>query len=203
MSSALRCFQPGERIAIREVRAGCVWTSRPVTVVHDSADQFVSYLDPGTIIDYPVGVEHGRRTFAMWLSGEWKLAGREFLAPGMLRIAPSGQPFEVFAPWSAERGVLSWYVNFQEPLTRTPSGFETMDETLDLEVTADLSSWRRKDEDELELAMEMGVYSDADAQRIRAACLAVESGLRSGAVPWDLSWRDWRPPEPGSNPPAT
>lgn len=192
MSSTLRYFQPGERVAIREVLENKIWTSRPVTVVHDSADQFVSYLEPGTMIDYPVDVEHGRRTFEMWMSGRWELAGREFRAPGMLRIAPSGQPFEVFAPWTRDQGVHSWYVNFQKPLTRTSSGFDTMDETLDLEVTADLSSWKRKDEDELDLATEMGFYSDDDARRIRSACEVVEATLRKGEAPWDVNWRVWR-----------
>jgi hypothetical protein len=28
----------------------------------------------------------------MWISGEWELRKKEFYAPGMLRIAPHGQP---------------------------------------------------------------------------------------------------------------
>lgn len=193
MSAATRIFQPGERIAIREVLRGKVWTSRPVTVVRDSAEQFVSFLEPGTVIDYPVDVSHGRVTFSKWISGEWELAGREFQPPGMLRIAPVRQPFEVFAPVDPERGVTSWYVNFQQPLVRTPLGFDTMDETLDLEVAADLSSWSRKDEHELALAVAMGFYTERDARRIREACESVERALSAGQMPWDSSWSDWRP----------
>jgi predicted RNA-binding protein associated with RNAse of E/G family len=194
MSPALRRFEPGERIAIREVLRGRVWTSRPVVVVvEDAVDQFVSYLEPGTIIEYPVGTQHGRGTFAMWLSGEWELGHKEFYAPGMLRIAPAGQPFEVFAPVTPELGVTFWYVNLQQPLVRTMDGFDTMDETLDLLVAADFSSWERKDSDELELAIEMGVYSQREAQRILDSCVAVEKALERGEVPWDRDWRDWRP----------
>ncbi|MDR6971569.1 DUF402 domain-containing protein [Leifsonia shinshuensis] len=193
MLPPLRRFRLGERIAIREVLRGRVWTSRPVVVIEDTAAQFVSYLEPGTIIDYPVGTQHGRGTFSMWLSGEWELGPKEFHAPGMLRIAPTGQPFEVFAPVTAELGVMSWYVNFQQPLIRTQHGFDTMDETLDLLVSPDFRSWERKDHDELELALEMGVYEQHDAQRILDSCVAVESALEHGEVPWDRKWRDWRP----------
>jgi hypothetical protein len=76
-------------------------------VVEDTADQLVSYLEPGTIIDYPMGAQHGRGTFSMWLSGDWELCLKEFHAPGMLRITPTGQPFEVLAPVTAELGVIS------------------------------------------------------------------------------------------------
>ncbi|NNN00374.1 MAG: hypothetical protein HKL86_00910 [Acidimicrobiaceae bacterium] len=66
MSDFTRRFLPGERVVIREIRNGKVWTARPVTVVEDSDEQFVSYLAPGTLIDYPMNVEHGAGCFAMW-----------------------------------------------------------------------------------------------------------------------------------------
>jgi predicted RNA-binding protein associated with RNAse of E/G family len=194
MDSGLQRFQPGETITIREVLNGKVWTVRPVIVAQDTTDQLVSYLAPGTLIDYPVGVEHGEKCFAMWLSGDWELCKKTLLPPGMLRIAPHGKPFEVFAPVREEGGVLSWYVNFQRPLRRTSAGFDTMDETLDLLVAADCTSWQRRDEDELELAVSMGVYDEAHATRLLADCAAVEASLSRGHVPWDHRWSDWAPP---------
>ena len=68
-----------------------------------------------------------------------------------------------------------------------------MDETLDLLVAADFSSWERKDGDELQLALEMGVYDQPETQRILDSCVAVENALERGEIPWDRSWRDWRP----------
>lgn len=194
MAVELRAFRTGERILIREVLRGKVWTVRPVTVVEDTEDQLVTYMVPGTLIDYPVGVEHGQKTFSMWLSGDWTLEKKEFVPPGMLRIAPYAQPFEVFASVSGHQGVTSWYVNFQKPLKRTRLGFDTMDETLDLIVAADFSSWRRRDEDELELAVSMGIYDAAAAQGLIAACTTVEQSLSQGKVPWDCRWRDWAAP---------
>lgn len=193
MSMSARRFLPGERIEIREVLNGKVWTIRPVTVIEDSEDQFVSYLSPGTLIDYPVDVEHGEKCFTMWLSGEWELDKKEFHAPGMLRIAPRGSPFEVLATVTPTEGVASWYVNFQEPLRRQPHGFDTMDETLDLIVSWDFTSWHRRDEDELELAVAMGFYDPEDAERLLNTCSMVEEQLANGVVPWDRSWYDWSP----------
>jgi len=82
MDSGLQRFQPGETITIREVLNGKVWTVRPVIVAQDTTDQLVSYLAPGTLIDYPVGVEHGEKCFAMWLSGDWELCKKTLLPPG-------------------------------------------------------------------------------------------------------------------------
>ena len=188
----IRHFQKGERVVIREVLNDKVWTVRPVTILEDGDTQVVSWLAPGTFIDYPVGVEHGEKCLSMWLSGEWELYAKEFTPPGVLRIAPSGAPFEVFAPLSLEGGVASWYVNFQRPLERTPLGFDTMDEILDLVVSTDCSEWERKDADELDLAVTMGYLSLFDAERIDAACRFVESCLSRGEVPWDRSWSTWR-----------
>jgi predicted RNA-binding protein associated with RNAse of E/G family len=193
MSNSVRHFLPGERVLIREVLNRKVWTVRPVMVIEDSEDQFVSYLSSGTLIDFPVDVEHGEKGFSMWLSGEWELDKKEFYAPGTLRIAPKGKPFEVFATVIAKEGVTSWYVNFQEPLRRQPHGFDTMDETLDLIVSREFTSWHRQDEDELKMAVAMGFYSQEDAERLLDNCSVVEEQLANGLVPWDRSWHDWSP----------
>lgn len=189
-----RRFGAGETIAIREVLDGKVWTVRPVRVVDDREEGLVSYLAPGTVIDYPVGVEHGEVCFSMWRSGAWELEKKAFRPPGMLRIAQEGRPYEVFGFLAEGGGISSWYVNFQRPFERTATGYDTMDETLDLLVAADFSTWTRRDEDELELAVAMGVYRPTDVERITATCASVEDALRRGSVPWDTHWADWTPP---------
>jgi hypothetical protein len=185
-------FARGQRVVIREVLNNKVWTVRPVTILEDSSAQVVSWLAPGTIIDYPVGVEHGEKCITMWLSGEWELSPKEFTPPGIFRIAPRDAPFEVFAPLGPNDEVASWYVNFQRPLVRTPLGFDTMDEILDLVVSADFRQWERKDADELDLAVTRGYLRRSDATRISDACRWVESSLVRGVVPWDHSWLSGR-----------
>lgn len=179
---------------IREVLNEKVWTVRPVTVIEDNALHCVSWIAPGTIIDYPIGVEHGAKCFFMWTSGEWELGPKEFAAPGVLRIAPHDEPFEVFAPLDPGGGIRSWYVNFQQPLVRTSIGFDTMDETLDLLVASDLSTWERKDDNELDLAVTMEAVDVVAASRVRHSCSMVEAALSHGEAPWDTSWSSWTPP---------
>ena len=188
-------FSAGDSIYMREILNGKIWTSRPVSVVADNSDQTVTWLSPGTLIDYPRDVQHGEICFGMWLSGEWSLEKREFKYPGFLRIAPADANFEIFATVPEVGGVQSWYVNFQRPLERLEDGFATMDETLDLIVEKDFKNWVRRDEDELELALKMGVYTEEDVSRILENCIAVESKLSFGEVPWDISWKDWIPPK--------
>lgn len=193
VSDELRQFHPGERIVIREVLNGQIWTVRPVTVIEDSNAQLATWLAPGTMIEYPVDVEHGEKCFSMWLSGHWTLAAKEFRAPGILRVAPHGAPYEIFAPITPVGGVEHWYVNFEQPLQRTNIGFDTMDEILDLVVATDLQSWWRKDEDEVELAVAMGFLDRPNATRIIDTCNALEELLLNDVAPWDQSWSSWRP----------
>ncbi len=48
----LRRFKPGERIEIRELLHGRVWTLRPVTVVEDGTEHVLTWLAPGTVTNY-------------------------------------------------------------------------------------------------------------------------------------------------------
>jgi len=61
-----------------------------------------------------------------------------------------------------------WYVNLEEPLRRTSVGFDYQDQFLDVEISPDRSSWRWKDEDELQEAVELGVISSERASELRA-----------------------------------
>lgn len=187
-----RPFRHGERIVIREVLNEKVWTVRPVTVLLDSPTHVVTWLAAGTRIQYPVGVERGEKCLSMWLAGEWELYEKEFHAPGVLRIAPTSAPFEVFAPTSLEDGIQSWYVNFERPLQRTAQGFDTMDEILDLVVSRDFRTQTRKDTDELQLAVSMGFFSPVERERIEQSCSDVESSLARGDIPWPHEWETWR-----------
>jgi hypothetical protein len=120
-------FSASDYIYMREILNGKILTSRPVTVVADNSYQTVTWLSPGTLIDYPRDVHHGEICFGMWLLGEWSLEKCEFIYLGILRIAPTDANFEIFATVPELGGVQSWYVNFQKPLERILGGFATMD----------------------------------------------------------------------------
>ena len=75
-------------------------------------------------------------------------------------------------------------MNLERWLGRGPRTIDYVDEKLDLVVSPD-GSVRWKDEDELQLAAELGLLDAgevyAEAKRVLAA------------PPWPSGWEDWRP----------
>jgi hypothetical protein len=95
--------------------------------------------------------------------------------------------------WAAVDDRPLWYVNLQEPLARTPLGFDTVDHLLDVVVELDRSSWRWKDEDELEEGVGAGMFSPADARRFRSWGERARDRVLRGDPPFDRDWSAWRP----------
>jgi hypothetical protein len=79
-------------------------------------------------------------------------------------------------------------VNLQLPLRMTDRFVDTTDQALDLLAFPD-GTWRWKDEDELEEAIELGIWTEHDAAEMRA-----EGERLIAERPWPTGWEDWRPP---------
>jgi len=94
--------------------------------------------------------------------------------------------------WTEDWAFGGWYVNLQEPLHRTPTGFVTEDHFLDILIAPDLT-WTWKDEDELDLAVERGRLTVAKADAIRIEGERVIDLVERAAFPFDGSLTDWRP----------
>ncbi len=182
-------FRTGDPVVIRELWRGRVFEARPTIVVEDGPDQVTLFLPGGVRCGRPVD-HHGR---------ELRLPDR----PWRLEEHPRGpQPILSFAwpetPYAVllmaigrERRV--WYVNLQDPLARTPIGFDTVDHALDVVIELDRSSWRWKDEEDLRDAVRAGLFSEAEAVGFRAwGERAVDRVLR-GDPPFDRDWSTWRP----------
>jgi hypothetical protein len=82
-----------------------------------------------------------------------------------------------------------YYVNLQAQAWRTPIGFDTYDQVLDVLVTPD-GSWRWKDEDEFELAIRLGLFSVDEGAAIRREGERVIASLPT-LLP--TGWEDWQP----------
>jgi hypothetical protein len=65
-------------------------------------------------------------------------------------------------------------------------------DTLDVIVELD-GSWRWKDEDELAVFVERGVFDRALAERVRDERLGVVRRAARHEPPFDATWRGWRP----------
>ncbi len=119
----------------------------------------------------------------------------------VLWIVPFDTPYMVGMFWrAASDEFIGYYINLQAVVERDATGFNSLDHILDVVVMPDLE-WRWKDVDELEVAVDVGLYSPDEAADIRA------NGERAVAelprlVP--TGWEDWRPdpawPVPQLNP---
>jgi predicted RNA-binding protein associated with RNAse of E/G family len=85
-----------------------------------------------------------------------------------------------------------WYVNLQEPIRRTPLGFDYMDHMLDIVIEPDLS-WRWKDEHEIDEAVANGMVTRAWADEMRREGERVIERLEGHRPPFCDGWESWQP----------
>ena len=96
--------------------------------------------------------------------------------------------------WSgADHLFREWYVNLEEPWRRTPIGFDSRDNLLDIVVAPDLSTWEWKDEDELAWAIDSGRHTADEAIAFRHEGHRALEQLRRGAFPFERDWPNWKP----------
>jgi len=83
-------------------------------------------------------------------------------------VMPFGVAHAIGIFWNHATGdFLGHYINLQSPLQRTPIGFDSCDQVLDVVVDPD-GAWHWKDESELLDAVDLGLYSTEEAAAIRA-----------------------------------
>lgn len=93
-----------------------------------------------------------------------------------------------------------WYVNLQDPLRRTPLGFDYLDQELDIIISPDLSDCRWKDEQGFAELQRLGRIDPAKAACLRAAG---EQVIRQRHAPDGLfrqGWEHWSPPSHWATP---
>jgi hypothetical protein len=160
-------------------------------VVCDDAEHTVLFVPRDTIFLAPAD-RSGRVTRR--IADEAGLTPDRWRDRGGLHIVPAGAAFSVMARWETSFEDFSgYYVNLQEPLRPTRIGFDTMDQTLDVVVSADLAHWTYKDEDELTDAAAHGFYSLDEVAAIRAAAQQAVDLLTGRRQPFDERWESWRP----------
>lgn len=95
---------------------------------------------------------------------------------------------------SAEERFTGWYVNLEQPWRRTAAGFDSRDDVLDVTASPDLSQWRLKDADELRFAVQVGLFTEAEAQQIHSAAKSAVDDLVHRRWPFDeATWGRLQP----------
>ena len=193
-ASSTAPWQPGAPIILRETWQGQVWTARPLTVVRDTPALLAFYMMPGTTYKHPRVLEDDRvpGPDARW---PWRLIDVTWYGGGALYLSTPGAPYMVIGFRSGDNTRLAhWYVNLQDPLRRTPLGFDYLDQELDIIVSPDLGDYRWKDEEGFAELQRLGRIDPAKAARLRAVGeriiqerYAPDSFFRQG-------WEQWSPP---------
>lgn len=185
-------FRPGDAIVVRGVDPHqgivSVLTAR---VVRD--DDLVAYWLPiGAPSIKPELIEHTPGTPRRWVEGNWFLAPAVWTWAELLVLVRPGDERATWVRWSSDRTFQGWAVNMQSELTRTRLGFDLWDHQLDILVEPD-RTWRWKDEDELELAVELGRMTREQAGRVRAVGQQAVHDIETDAWPYHAGYETWMP----------
>jgi hypothetical protein len=179
---------------------GLLW-GWPHVVVQDSDELTALYQPEGTPI-------------LRWQMDEGRSVEPLTARMDALRLIYPELPYHVTLWFDAGTGVPPWFqpyfgggkgrfrgwkVDMSAPHRRTALGFDTTDDVLDIILRPD-DSWYIKDDEELVGYTQSGVYTQAEADRIREYCRAVVPLIESKAPPFDDEWVDWRP-APGMSAP--
>ncbi|WP_374929484.1 DUF402 domain-containing protein [Kytococcus sedentarius] len=176
----------------------------PMRVVRDDEAGLVAWLAVGTPALQRVRADGRpvRSDPATLFTAPRVVAPRVWETQGVLRIQTPGQWWSVwllFAPGTHEfRG---WYVNIEQPHVR--EGQRTMSDDLVLDVVVDPQrNASRKDEDELELAVEQGRFTPDEATRIQAVADEAEAVIDAWGSPFCDGWESFQPDPAWGLPPA-
>ena len=189
----------GDPILLRETYRSRTWAARPARMVLDSDALIAVYLAPGTQWKRPVTPDGVPLRLPR---DEWQLADVEWTGIAALRLFRPRRAHSILLWWEPGSWAFQgWYVNLELPMRRTALGFDYLDQVLDIVVAPDRSSWRWKDEDELLLALELGLISPTAASALRTEGERVMADLEANRPPFSDGWETWRP-DPTWQPPG-
>lgn len=181
---------PGGTVVMREVFRERTWALRPMTVVCDDADLIALWLPRDTRWKRPRAADGGPIRLP---DRDWTLVDDVWRDHDALHLIEPGAAHAVLAFWRDGGAFAGWYVNLQEPLRRTASGFDYFDHALDIVVAPDLSRWEWKDEHDLAEGVRTGVFGEQQAAGIRAEGERVIAAIEQRARPFADGWEAWRP----------
>ena len=188
-------WRPGDPVVWRSRPGGRLGYVMPLTVVADTPEVTVLFQAPGSICKKPSGPRGGPRGRSL-LVAAWDGRHEDAAWTGepKLRLHIWGSAHAIIRSWNFARDrAEGWYVNLEAPWRRTPIGFDSQDLVLDVSVAADLASWVWKDEDELAWSVEVGKYTPAEAEAIRAEGRKAIAAIEAQKWPFVDDWSLWRP----------
>jgi len=195
MGSDVKRFAPGASIVWRSVDRDkrLVQTVWPWTVVRDDQNGIVLFMPSGTVGKQRTGRRGGPRD-RMLLESDGGHRDVAWHSTNVVRLYREGDEYSIWiARDDATRAVLWRYINLEAPWLRTPIGFDSRDNYLDLYSEGDDDEWHWKDEDEVEWLIEQGRVDRAFADAARRAGERAVRAIEAGESMLDDVWSTWRP----------
>jgi hypothetical protein len=178
-------WQAGDIVLKRSIYGGNVRWTFPHRVVERSADRVAIYCGPG---NQGKAMRRGPNSYLRRWMTDVPPFDTSWENTHVLRFERPGARHSIEIYWTAEWKHRSWYVNLQTPVAVTGKFVDTTDQALDVLAFPD-GTWRWKDEDELEEAVGLGIWTAGEAAEIRA-----EGERVVAEAPWPTGWEAWRPP---------
>lgn len=203
-SHGLMRWEPGTQILQQDLWGGRLVTSRPVTVVEDSADYLALYTHPkapfrSTVIRnrYSIPVSERVDMYMDMISRDiGHLQERVSGDYHVLTLTPPDAWHSAWLFWTAEWQVKTWYVNFQAPMRRTSRGILVQDYALDIAVEPDMR-WSWKDEDEFIELTKRGFFTDREISSVRAEADRMVQVIENSPSAFATGGRIGDPTRPG------
>lgn len=191
-----RIWQPGETFVQRFRRTDqTIGQHHPLRVLSDDGTTVVGWLPVDTPIvntRLPDGRDPRQAPMAeMFRIPRVRVPGT-WHGTANVRVITEGEWSSVWWFFTPAMEFTGWYVNLEIPLGRTDIGTDRIDGALDVTVTPD-RTWRWKDEDEADAAVDAGRISAEQLARLRAEGERVIALAEAGAFPFDGTWCDFRP----------
>ena len=194
-------WSPGDAIAWR-CRIRTPWGAKddisyvfPMTVVSDTDDELVLLRRPGHVAKRR-NAELGERPRMRPITRGWRDGWSDDVWRMGSRVLITKRPLDQHAIslfWhDATNEFAHWYIDLTSPLRRTSSGFDFVENGLDVVVAPDMSTWRWKDDRELEWEVEHGLFTRAEADELYREGERAVDRLRRERVQFER-WITWRP----------
>jgi len=164
-------------------------------VIRDTADEVITLRRPGDqarrrVTEKRGPVEHRHQLVVAWGDGWTEHVWWQYR---VLVIKPKAAEHAISLFWPEATGELEcWYIDLMSPLAHHSAGYDFLENGLDMVVDPDMAGWKWKDEDELEYAVERGVYSRGEADELYAEGERALARLRRERDSFER-WRSWQP----------
>jgi hypothetical protein len=185
----MKLWNSGEVVAVREVLRNKVYSAVAMRVVEDTENFSVLYISPQTCVHWPHTLNGGGIRIP---PAEWILVEDPWPFSDTLYLIQPGAGYTVIAFWNSMT-FDHWKINLEEPMRRTELGFDYMDQLLDIIVDPDRSTWKWKDEDEIQEAQARGMFTAEQVRDLYQRGEYAVQLLQSRTPPFDREWENWKP----------